>query len=644
MIGEKPNIFKSATLTKIFVTLCDVMLGAVCMYAAMQFRYILEQKAIPNNIDIEASLIYALCCLVAWHVIGTSRALWRFTSFSDIRKLLLSICLASLLTPVILFLFFERADAFPRSVPFICAGFHFVALTFFRFVTLLKYTGSLKSLVIWNNRGDNPEAILIGTSRSLNEYITDSYKNDIPQQYNIMGMIDLDASNKGRTIQGLPVLGTLSMLPEIYTSLSGKTAEKITLIATDRRMSRKESQQLVKLSSELGAPLVRVNTHNIGELTPFETADLIGRNQRILDDSPVRKLIEGKRILITGAGGTIGSEIARQVLSFRPETLGLIDISEFNLYEIDRKLQRDFGGNSDYLWRPFLADVTDTNRVEEIIHRQRPHIVIHAAAIKHVRLSNLNPVETLNINVNGTRILLDMCQKFGVESFVLVSTDKAVEPCNIMGASKRIAELLTLSQQPKAQQSKPPKLATCAVRFGNVIASNGSVIPLFEEQIAQGGPVTVTDKKVSRYFMTVKEASALVLQAAALNATQRSTGGNVFVLEMGTPVKIEKLARQLIRLRGLVPDKDIDVVFTGLKPGEKLEEKLHYADEELETTYVSGVLKVSSAPPCAQSIAPDIEILLEAIKDRDLSKIKNAIATLLPDYEANGALLLTKKV
>ena len=360
---------------------------------------------------------------------------------------------------------------------------------------------------------------------------------------------------------------------------------------------------------------------------------MIGRELKALNIEPVRRLVHGKRVLITGAGGTIGSEITRQVAALMPERLTLLDYSEFNLYEIDRELRGTFPDMVG-TWFPYLANICDKFRLEEIFDKEKPQIILHAAALKHVPLSEINPIEALKTNIGGTQNILALSHKHGAESFTLISTDKAVRPSNIMGASKRIAEMLTL-----IHTKKDKNLSACAVRFGNVLASTGSVVPLFEEQIANGGPVTVTHEDVTRYFMTTEEAAALVLQAAALNATERPELGSIYVLEMGEPVKISKLARQLIRLRGLVPDRDIKIVFTGLRPGEKLKEELSHDDEEfLESTYVEGVQRFTGIMESPDILKSNIDQLLKQAANRDRNEIKKSLAKLLPNYKPNGSL------
>jgi len=324
-------------------------------------------------------------------------------------------------------------------------------------------------------------------------------------------------------------------------------------------------------------------------------------------------------------------------MALGPDRLLLLDSSEFNLYTLENSLAPLKDIQTKALFKTYICDVTNAAHMSEIFDHERPEIVLHAAALKHVPLGEKNPIETLRTNVLGTQTTLDMCEAFGVENFILISTDKAVEPANIMGASKRIVEMLTMSRQ-----ALVPTMQAAAVRFGNVLASRGSVVNLFEEQIARGGPVTVTHPEVNRYFMSVQEASALVLQAAALGTdtdkAHGSASSNIYVLEMGEPVNIARLARQLIRLRGQVPDLDIEVRFTGLRPGEKLTERLTHNEENLTSTSIDGVQKFTREMVDPNSVMRRINKLLNAIDRRDKPDIRKGLKALLPDFKPNGAL------
>lgn len=635
MIGAITRIFRVPMVSKLTVIAYDAFLGGFCMYLVINWRFTVANEPIPEGIVASATLVFILSCIASWILTDAHKAIWRFMSLDDVKNLFQAVLLAAIIAPVILFFSF-RADGFPRSVPFISGSLFFFLLIVSRMLVLFIQNGDIRA-IFRGQRQDLPNAVLIGTEKSLSNYLRDVSRTAAGPGYNIRGLIGTDADHRGRSIRGIPVLGNLDELTSIYQELSARYKSAPTLIATNKNPGRTKSYDLVRKASEIGAPLVRVSQTRPDTLSPFEASDLIGRELKALDITPVRRFIAGKRVMITGAGGTIGSEITRQVALLNPANLTLVDNSEFNLYQIDKEMRETFP-DAALNWSPFIADVCDYDRMEELFASQQPQIILHAAALKHVPLSEINPLEALRTNIGGTQNILNLAHKYRTESFTLISTDKAVMPTNMMGASKRVAEMLTMSE------SKENKLSACAVRFGNVLASTGSVVPLFEEQIAKGGPVTVTHKDVTRYFMTTEEATSLVLQAAALNANERPELGSIYVLEMGEPVKINKLARQLIRLRGLVPDRDIQIIYTGLRPGEKLREELIYDEEHLETTYVDGVNRFTGVGNAIKSRKPIIEKLLVDVEARDREEIKKSLAKLLPDYKPNGTLTVESQL
>ena len=613
------SLLRVPWLAKVGVILFDAVLGGACMYGAIQWRYDFLNKPIPNNVDENAAFIMIGLVIVLWFFTGVHRAIWRFTSISDIRKLLEGVFLAVILTPLLLFLFVNRAEHFPRSAPLIAGSLFFVLLTVSRLSVMLIKNGDIRGL-FKNNGKNRKDAILIGSGASLYNYLRDSYRQSGGPGYNIRGLIDTDDSYQGRSIRGVPVLGNMKTLAKVYARLGKDQDNKPMLLATDASPDRAQAYQLVKTASEIGAPLARIARNPGEKLSPFEAADLIGREARALDIAPVKRLIAGRRVMITGAGGSIGSELSRQIAALAPSHMILIDNSEYNLYKLDQLLEGLLPEDGPTKWDECLGDVCDLPCMEEIFKAHKPEIILHAAAFKHVPLGESNPIETLKNNIGGTKNIIDLAVKYKAKSFTLISTDKAVDPSNIMGASKRIVELLTMASE--AQQSA---LSASAVRFGNVLASAGSVVPLFEEQIARGGPVTVTHKEVNRYFMTTEEAAALVLQAAALNVNQSLNRASIFVLEMGEPVNISRLARQLIRLRGFVPDRDIKIEYTDLRDGEKMSEALTGEDEILESTYVKGVMRFSGDVSDPASMLRRIDKLLDAIDRRNKPAICKAL-------------------
>ncbi|MBC7795615.1 MAG: polysaccharide biosynthesis protein [Pyrinomonadaceae bacterium] len=390
----------------------------------------------------------------------------------------------------------------------------------------------------------------------------------------VKGFVDDDKRKKNGSVNGIKVLGSTEDLPRLVSEMN---IDEVILSLDES--SSKNLRRILEICQKINVKTQIIpNIHEIVDgrvqlerIRDVQIEDLLGRETVTLDDDKIQTFLQGKVVMITGAGGSIGSELVRQVANFQPETLLLVERAEFNLFEIDRELKQTFPNLNRIA---LIADVCDEARMTEVFARFRPAVIFHAAAHKHVPLMEQNPVEAIKNNVFGTKTVAELAGKFGAEAFVLISTDKAVNPTSVMGASKRIAELVV--------QSANQRFATnyIAVRFGNVLGSAGSVVPIFKEQIRKNEAVTVTHPEMTRYFMTIPEAASLVLQAGTIGK-----GGEIFILDMGEPVRIAQLAEDLIRLSGLTPYEDIDIVFTGIRAGEKLFEELEITGESLLKTH-----------------------------------------------------------
>lgn len=616
----------------VMLMLMDGVMAWLSMLMAVRLRYDTINRPIQADIDHRSAIIAGIVTVIVWASMRQDRLIWRFTSLSDFRRLFLGVVGVMVIVPLILFFGFERGQYFPRSAPFIAGAIFSLGIVLSRLISMVISNGDVRALYRSPSRYSH-DAILVGKASNLYNYLRDSSRRDRGKGFNPVGLIETSGQYAGRSIRSVPVLGNASDLATVYPKLNARRDKPLHILSLDPNPDRQQTQQLIKVAAELGAPLSRTGAGANQGLSRFEAADLIGRDPRTLDMTPVSELISGKRVLITGAGGSIGSELTTQIARLAPSHLALVDISELNLFNLERQLAplQPFGQAAP--WRTYLGDVCNRGRMAEIFAAERPDIVLHAAALKHVPSGERNPVETLRTNVLGTHATLDLCEIYGVTHFVLISTDKAVDPVNVMGASKRVVELLTL-----ARQTQIPTMHASAVRFGNVLASTGSVVTLFEDQIAAGGPVTVTHADMNRYFMTVQEASSLVLQAAALNAAQETQDAHIYVLEMGEPVNIAQLARNLIRLRGKVPDEDIQIRYTGLRPGEKLSEKLTHKNELLSPTPVSGVARFDAYVIDPTHVLRGVDELLGAIDRRDRPQIKKALTTLLKDFVPKDTL------
>lgn len=414
--------------------------------------------------------------------------------------------------------------------------------------------------------------LIIGAGMGAREIII-AIQNSMMDKYNIVGIIDDDISKLNRYIMGVKVLGKRYDIPKIV-----KENEVDIIFFAINKIDAVSRRKILELCQETGVKTrVLPTTEEVinkqgamNSLRDVEIEDLLGRDAIHLDNKNIQSLIKGKTVLVTGGGGSIGSELCRQIMKYSPEKLVILDIYENNLYDIELELKADYPKAH---IEAVIASVRDKARLEEVFEEFKPTLVFHAAAHKHVPLMENNPLEAIKNNVFGTYNVVNCADKYQVEKFVLISTDKAVNPTNIMGASKRVCEMIVQAK------NKVSKTEYVAVRFGNVLGSNGSVIPLFKKQIEKGGPVTVTHKDITRFFMTIPEAVQLILQAVTY-----AEGGEIFVLDMGEPVKIYDLAVSLIKLLGYEPNVDIPIQITGLRPGEKLYEEILMEEEGLQAT------------------------------------------------------------
>ena len=434
--------------------------------------------------------------------------------------------------------------------------------------------------------------------------------------------VDDDQNKQGVSIHGVKVMGRLSAVADLVVE---KRIDEVVIAIPSA--SGKAMRHIVERVKASGVPLRTIpgldqlidGRVTINQLRAVNIEDLLGREPVKLDTELLASLLKGKVVMVTGAGGSIGSELCRQVVRFEPQKVLLVERSEPALFEIHREMLAKAPGVE---MVPCIADIADQGRMRSLFSRHRPAVVVHAAAHKHVPMMEWNPGEAIKNNIGGTRVVADLAHEFGASQFVMVSTDKAVNPTSVMGATKRVAELYVQAM------SERSRTRFVAVRFGNVLASAGSVIPVFREQIAAGGPVTVTHPDMRRYFMTIPEASQLVLQAAAMGR-----GGEIFVLDMGEPVKIVDLAKDLISLSGLTPDRDIEIRFVGLRPGEKLFEELSTAEENAEKTRHPKIFigKLKSRP--WDSMVRDVEAVQRAADELSPADAVGRLKALVPEFQ-----------
>ena len=574
--------------------------------------------------NLERTLPFLLAVkLAAFYAFGLYRGLWRYTGIVDLQSVLkASSAATAVIALAILFLY--RFQGFSRSIFILDWGLTIFLVGGVRVAARVFTTNHIGDLLAFGrHKGPSRKArkrlLIIGAGDAGEKFLREILDN--PRvHYQPVGFLDDDPRKKGKAIHGIPVLGAvvdIGDLPaaydEILIAIPSARGDEMRRVVEACERTGKRYRTLPKIG-ELIEGRITVNT-----VREVSMEDLIGREKVRLDEDRISAFLQGKRILVTGAGGSIGSELVRQICRYHPESLVLVDFSEFNLYRIEMDCRRR---RVKAALDACLADIRDRDLMMRVFARHKPNIVFHAAAYKHVPMQELHPGEAVKTNVLGTRNLVEAALQSGVAHFVFVSTDKAVRPANVMGASKRVAEMIVQGAD------KEGATRFMAVRFGNVIGSSGSVIPLFQQQIAQGGPVTVTHPDITRYFMSIPEAAQLILQAGAMGE-----GGEIFILDMGEPVRIADMARDLIRLNGLEPDRDIALEFIGLRPGEKLYEELITVGEGIVPTGHSKVLVLRGTTVGREALNARVDSLGEIARGPDTGRLKVALKELIPEYE-----------
>lgn len=612
-MSEKPPVRGESTsarsrLSMVGVALFDLTAGAVSMWIAIHLRYQFEEIPPPGTVVLQSVAVFALACAIVFPVERLHRGLWRYTALNDAFRIVRATLIANLVFLPVLFLI-NRLEGFPRTSILIDIPILIGLLLGPRLIVAAFRTQGLRGVFQLEDR-TKPAAILVGTEADLDDALRNLERRNGAAPFRPKGLITPDETLTGHAIRGVPVLGGLPALSRALERLARAENVPPRLVLAGTGTDVEVVNELIRIAVQTGAKLSRARPAlGADAFSPIEAADLLNRPPRAPNLEPARPLIEGKRVLITGAGGTIGSQLAQLAATLDPEKLILFDASEANLYEIDLEFARR---EPQIPWKPVLGDIRDTDRLERVFAAEKPHVVLHAAALKHVPMSERNPGEAVRTNVIGTVNTIEAAKRHGAEIVALISTDKAVNPGNVMGATKRAAELYARSTAAEGGATR-----ICVVRFGNVLGSTGSVVPLFERQIEAGRPVTVTDPEATRFFMTVEEASGLVLDAAAQTASNPALNGALYVLDMGKPVSILRLARQLLRLRGHDPDTPGAIAVVGLRPGEKRHENLVYDFERTQETSVEGVWSVSGRSPDPHMVRAGLDAVLSAAASGD---------------------------
>lgn len=605
--------FLSYAAKRVLVFLHDLAWVPICISFSYWLRF--NFSAIPALRSVgfvELMLVAVVINGLMFWFFGCYRGIWRFASIPDLVRLIKAVAVGDIGTILVCFMI-GRLEGIPRSVlvlyPILLVG----ALASARITYRVVKDHSLKFDFEQGTR-----VLLVGAGHAGEMLLRDIEHRG---QFSPMAFVDDDPQKQGHEVRGIRVCGTIEDLPRLLEELDIQV-----VLATMPSAPLNMLERMVRVCAERGIkcrtlPSLAELADGRIEVTRLRTItveDLLGRDPVELDQQSVVSFLSGKRVLVTGGGGSIGSELCRQISRHNPALLVVLDSCEYNLYRIDQALSTH---GRPLVFSSLLGDVRDEHTIETLFAKVKPHVVFHAAAYKHVPMVEDNVIEGVRNNVFGTRTVADAALRHGAEKFVLISTDKTVNPTNVMGTTKRVAEIYCQA----LGYSDGTQFVT--TRFGNVLASAGSVVPLFERQIAAGGPVTVTHPDITRYFMTIPEAASLILQAGAIGK-----GGEILVLDMGKPVLIRELAEKMIMLSGLQPGRDIKIVYTDLRPGEKMHEELFYESEELQGTTHPRLLLASSIPAELATVRKGLDMLSKAVEKSDVDGVRALLKSLVPEF------------
>jgi len=586
----------------------------------LRFEFAVPEREISNAAQQLPYVV--LIQLAALSLAGVYSFIWRYVGMGEIKAFLYAAIWSALVLATARLTLPERLGTWkvPLSVVLIGTILAFGGVLGLRLLRRYLYEREQRHRAPHAGFAPTTATLLVGAGRA-GVLAAREIAGRGDMNLNVRGFLDDDAEKQGAVIQGIRVLGTTEDLPRLVKELGISQ-----VVITIAQIRRQEILRLIGLCRKIqvgvriipGLYEVLQGKVQVTRIRNVSIEDLLGREPVLLDEDQLGQFLSGKRVLVTGAGGSIGSELARQVTRFQPAKLLLVERAEFGLFEIDTELRR---AHPEIDIQPLVADTCDEARMRALLAEQRPHVILHAAAHKHVPMMESNPGEAIKNNLLATHLLGELAAEYGVEALVMTSTDKAVRPTSIMGATKRVAELAL-----QDLNARFPSTRYVAVRFGNVIGSAGSVVPIFRDQIRRGGPVTVTHPEMTRYFMTIPEAAQLVLQAGSMGK-----GGEIFILDMGKPVRILDLAEEMITLTGLRPYVDMDIVFTGLRPGEKLFEELELTGEEIAKTRHPKIFigNLSSYPP--EVIQRALRYLADLAREGDGTVIRKFLNTLLPE-------------
>lgn len=627
--------FRSAYWRYYLVCAFDVVLAVACFYGS----YVIAHGSLPlpyvPGIAYK-TVSFGVVAAASFWLFSVAKGSWRYVSIPELITIVKASVTAVAFYTIFAFLV-SRADNVPRLVPLLTVIFMITGMSAARLAYRLSMDGLGRNVFLGRHPNKGRPVLILGLTNEAESFIRNTQRSP-NSPISVVGIVEDRQAQVSRSVHGVPVFGGLKHLAAIcdHFSFAGNTVTE--LVVAERRPTRQRLAQIVEAANAVGLKVTRIpdvtdtasiTSGSLLDTKPILVGDLLGRPEVRIDLNEVALLVSGRVILTTGAGGSIGSELCRQIASFTPKLLVITDSSEFHLYKLDKELRECFP-HLPIVTR--IMDVRDARRVSVVFQEFSPDAVFHAAALKHVPLVEENPLEAIKTNVLGSRNVADAAVASETSAFILISTDKAVNPTNVMGATKRAAEAYCQSQDVSSVKTRFK-----TVRFGNVLGSNGSVVPHFQEQIAAGGPVTVTHPNIVRFFMTIPEAVRLVLQASAKALPRQAQRGKIMVLDMGKPVRIVDLAERMIQLAGYRPYVDINIVFTGLRPGEKLYEELFDAAEVQDSTSDEGYVIASPRIIDQALLHRTLSSLEVAVAQEDKIRAIKLLSHIVPEYRGKAA-------
>ncbi len=608
----------------ILIDLCILFFSSLLAYL---LRFNFDYSSLGSYDVNYGIIIFTFFCFAASITTRSYAGIVRYTGMQDAGRILGTIFLGSILTFMASYIHYEVNGAYLIPISVIIISFLNAVLILISYRLFVKQLFSL----FWKKEKKVEHVLIYGTNKSA-QMARQIIEENQGNQYKVIGYMDDDKKHIGKVVNGVNIFDARKDLEMIMSNKGVKE-----LIISSRSISVERKNELVDVCLEKNIKVRIVppvedwvkGELSINQIKDINIEELLERDSIKLDNFNISQELKGRKIMVTGAAGSIGSEIVRQALFYNPESIVMVDQAESDLFDIENELKLKKGTLKVY---PIIADITCEERMEGLFREFEPHIIFHAAAYKHVPMMEKNPSEAVNCNIKGTKILADLSVKYNAEKFVMISTDKAVNPSNVMGASKRIAEKYVQSLNNYLMEKNPDATKFITTRFGNVLGSNGSVIPVFKKQIDLGGPITVTHPDITRYFMTIPEACQLVLEAGAMGA-----GGEIFVFDMGKSMKIIDLAKKMVQLSGLEVGRDIEIIYTGLRSGEKLYEELLSSHENSLPTYHHKILIAKTRKEHYETVQGDVQLLINTAQDQDELKLVGVMKYIVPEFKSNSS-------